>query len=104
MSPDSEDATSIHPFAMCPLYPFHFVLLYLCLLLPLLFAVVECSEELSAWAAKVKFNPAKLDVKDQMMQYNGPYNRTQAQIVCRDCPLPQGQYITLDSSYTAHSA
>lgn len=41
---------------MCPLYPFHLILLYLCLLLPLLFAVVEGSEELFAnW--KVNFLP-----------------------------------------------
>ncbi len=45
---------------MCPLYPFHLVLLYLCLLLPLLLAVVEGSEELFAnW--KVSFLPRKLD-------------------------------------------
>ena len=32
---------------MCPLYPLHIVLLYLCLILPLLLAVVQGSEELS---------------------------------------------------------
>ena len=26
---------------MCPLYPFHVIILYLCLILPLLFAVIE---------------------------------------------------------------
>ena len=33
---------------MCPLYPLHIVLLYLCLILPLLLAVVQGSEELSS--------------------------------------------------------
>lgn len=32
---------------MCPLYPFHIIILYLCLLLPLLLAVVQGAEELS---------------------------------------------------------
>jgi len=34
---------------MCPLYPFHLILLYICLLLPLLLAVVEGAETLSGW-------------------------------------------------------
>ena len=36
---------------MCPLYPLHIVLLYLCLILPLLLAVVQGSEELSTAVA-----------------------------------------------------
>lgn len=47
---------------MCPLYPFHFVLLYLCLLLPLLLAVVECSDVLidfKRW--NIVFSPQKIE-------------------------------------------
>jgi len=47
---------------MCPLYPFHFVLLYLCLLLPLLLAVVECSDVLidfKKW--NLVFSPQKIE-------------------------------------------
>jgi len=32
---------------MCPLYPFHVIILYLCLILPLLFAVIEGADELA---------------------------------------------------------
>ena len=34
---------------MCPLYPLHVVLLYLCLALPLLLAVVDGADSLAAW-------------------------------------------------------
>ena len=34
---------------MCPLYPFHILILYLCLMLPLLLAVVEAAESLAGW-------------------------------------------------------
>lgn len=65
---------------MCPLYPFHFVLLYLCLLLPLLFAVVEGSEELFAnW--KVTFLPGKV----HQLQVG---NRTNVTLMCEDCDVP----------------
>ena len=50
---------------MCPLYPLHIVLLYLCLILPLLLAVVQGSEELSTAIAATapngnKFHGGKL--------------------------------------------
>ena len=41
---------------MCPLYPLHIVLLYLCLILPLLLAVVQGSEELSTAIAATAAN------------------------------------------------
>jgi len=34
---------------MCPLYPFHILILYLCLMLPLLLAVVEAAESIAGW-------------------------------------------------------
>ena len=64
---------------MCPLYPFHLILLYLCLLLPLLFAVVEGSEELFAnW--KVNFLPENgTSVKE--------YNNSEVTFQCQDCEI-----------------
>jgi hypothetical protein len=32
---------------MCPLAPFHVIILYLCMILPLLFAVIEGADELA---------------------------------------------------------
>ena len=79
---------------MCPLYPFHLVLLYLCLLLPLLFAIVEGSEELFAnW--KVTFLPNKVD---KLMQFNS----TEVRLRCEDCPVPQG-YDDLKLNLAAYS-
>jgi len=43
-----------HLVTMCPLYPFHLIILYFCLLLPLLLAVVEGAESLASW--KVDFS------------------------------------------------
>ena len=55
---------------MCPLYPFHVIILWLCLILPLLFAVIEGAEELAGLKFKglsLIFKPGKID---QLMQYN----------------------------------
>ena len=54
---------------MCPLYPFHIIILYLCLLLPLLLAVVQGAEELSGLKifnkrrlpTDINFNLAQVD-------------------------------------------
>ena len=64
---------------MCPLYPFHLILLYLCLLLPLLFAVVEGAEEFSKW--NITFMPKSVEQLEE-------YNTTQAQLHCYDCKMP----------------
>jgi len=65
---------------MCPLYPFHVILLYLCLLLPLLFAVVEGSEELLAnW--RISFLPRKAG-------HLVEGNTTNANLLCEGCPDP----------------
>ena len=53
---------------MCPLYPFHIIILYLCLLLPLLLAVVQGAEELSgikisnnrAFPTEINFDPEEV--------------------------------------------
>jgi len=43
---------------MCPLYPFHIIILYFCLLLPLLLAVVEGAESLATW--KIDFSTTSI--------------------------------------------
>ena len=79
---------------MCPLYPFHLVLLYLCLLLPLLFAIVEGSEELfSGW--KVSFMPRNVEKLKQ-------FNSTEVRLHCEDCVVPQG-YEDLKLNLAAYS-
>jgi hypothetical protein len=45
---------------LCPLYPFHVVLLYLCLLLPLFLAVVDTSEALPELKWNLTFYPNKI--------------------------------------------
>jgi len=73
---------------MCPLYPLHIVLLYLCLILPLLLAVVQGSEEFSSLAisgnplnggssASLVFNPSKFKTQEQ--------NVSELQVTCYDC-------------------
>jgi len=49
--------------AVCPLYPFHVILLYLCLLLPALFAVIEGSDVLASSLSKwnLSFSTQKID-------------------------------------------
>ena len=72
---------------MCPLYPFHLVLLYLCLLLPLLLAVVEGSEELLQAVAgrgppRLSFLPPEVDRLTA-----GEFKAVK--LLCEDCPDPR---------------
>ena len=53
---------------MCPLYPFHLIILYLCLVLPLLLAVVQGAEEIAGWRVcskrlpqNIKFDPPQVE-------------------------------------------
>ena len=55
---------------MCPLAPFHVIILYLCLILPLLFAVIEGADELAGlklprW--NLQFTPDRVD---KLKQFN----------------------------------
>ena len=55
---------------MCPLYPFHVIILYLCLILPLLFAVIEGADELAGLKIpkfSLGFIPDKID---KLKQFN----------------------------------
>ena len=68
---------------MCPLYPFHVIILYLCLLLPLLFAIIEGADELASikvpkW--NLSFSPSKIDKLQE-------FNFTEVELSCQNCPL-----------------
>ncbi len=67
---------------MCPLYPFHLILLYLCLLLPLLLAVVEGSEVLAEFKNwNLTFSPRRVSKLQE-------YNTSEVQIACYNCLKP----------------
>lgn len=69
---------------MCPLYPFHLILLYLCLLLPLLLAVVEGSEVLADFKSwNLTFTPYKVRRLEE-------FNTTEVKISCLNCHKPPG--------------
>ena len=53
---------------MCPLYPFHVIILYLCLLLPLLFAVIEGKLKFKIIPNGTKI-PANLKVSPNLLIY-----------------------------------
>eukprot|EP00096_Caligus_rogercresseyi_P010608 TRINITY_DN3936_c0_g1_i1.p1 TRINITY_DN3936_c0_g1~~TRINITY_DN3936_c0_g1_i1.p1 ORF type:complete len:499 (+),score=164.91 TRINITY_DN3936_c0_g1_i1:100-1596(+) len=69
---------------MCPLYPFHMILLYLCLLLPLLFAIVEGAEEFVSLSPS---GPLKLT----------EYDSLELRATCVNCPADLKE-MTLSSS------
>jgi len=66
---------------MCPLYPFHMILLYLCLLLPLLMAVVEGSDLLASLPPSwnISFSSSKIDRLREETSEN-------FHVTCSDCP------------------
>merc|ERR1719348_75728 len=62
---------------MCPFYPFHVVLLYLCLLLPFFIAVIEGSQLLSV-------SPPRLEkLREEESQV--------VTVSCSDCPQEAGE-------------
>ena len=68
---------------MCPLYPFHVIILYLCLLLPLLFAIVEGADELAGLKVP-KWNVSFLPSKVEKLQEQ---NFTEVQLTCQGCSM-----------------
>jgi len=93
---------------MCPLYPFHVILLYLCLLLPLLLAVVEASSLLPA----AQKHPWHLSFS--ALQIGGGKNESSklreltskgVDVSCRDCAqVPGGSYQLLLRNQDPHVA
>jgi len=66
---------------MCPLYPFHVIILYLCLLLPLLFAIIEGADELSGRKWNLSFMP-----KNFTTEKIKEYESKEVQLSCDACP------------------
>ena len=82
---------------MCPLYPLHLVLLYLCLLLPLLLAVVEATSLLPTSASAQHHHPWSLSFS--ALQLGEGKNESsklreltskEVELSCTDCPQVQG--------------
>jgi len=66
---------------MCPLYPFHIIILYLCLLLPLLLAVVQGAEELSGLKLLTKRTlPKSIDFDPPQVQKLQEQNYTEVKL------------------------
>jgi len=67
---------------MCPLYPFHIIILYFCLLLPLLLAVVEGAESLASW--KVSFSHSMIGKGNETEKLRELTTKT-FEVFCSDC-------------------
>merc|ERR1711892_870495 len=67
---------------MCPLYPFHIIILYFCLLLPLLLAVVEGAESLAAW--KVTFSASSIGKGNETEKLRELTTKN-FDVICSDC-------------------
>ena len=65
---------------MCPLYPLHIALLYLCLLLPLLLAVVDGADVLASW--KLSFSQTVIGNKTDHLR---ELTSKQFEVQCQDC-------------------
>jgi len=67
---------------MCPLYPFHIIILYFCLLLPLLLAVVEGAESLASW--KVSFSHSMIGKGNETEKLRELTTKN-FEVFCSDC-------------------
>ena len=68
---------------MCPLYPLHIALLYLCLALPLLLAVVEGADTFSGW--KLGFSQAKLGAGSNETDKLRELTTKEFSVICSNC-------------------
>ena len=76
---------------MCPLYPLHIALLYLCLALPLLLALVEGADTLAGW--KLGFSRSKLGVGSNETDKLRELTTKQFDVICTDCvQQPSSKY------------
>ena len=70
---------------MCPLYPLHIALLYLCLLLPFLLALVDGAESLAGW--RLSFSQDKIgDKTDKFRELTS----RQFEVECDNCVQDRG--------------
>jgi len=67
---------------MCPLYPFHIIILYFCLLLPLLLAIVEGAESLASW--KVTFSASSIGQGNETEKLRELTTKN-FDVICTDC-------------------
>ena len=76
---------------MCPLYPLHIALLYLCLALPLLLAVVEGADTFAGW--KVGFSHSKLGAGSNETDKLRELTTKQFSVICSNCvQQPSSKY------------
>jgi len=78
---------------MCPLYPLHIIILYFCLLLPLLLAVVEGAESLAAW--KVKFSASSIGKGNETDKLRELTTKN-FDVLCSDCVQDSDRKYTLE--------
>ena len=71
---------------MCPLYPLHIVLLYLCLTLPLLLAVVDGASSLASW--KLNFSKEIIGVGNETEKLR-ELTSQQLELECDNCEQEQ---------------
>ena len=71
---------------MCPLYPLHVVLLYLCLALPLLLAVVDGADSLAAWRLTFSRNSIGHNKTERLRELTSG----QFDVLCSDCDQDPG--------------
>ena len=76
---------------MCPLYPLHIALLYLCLALPLLLAVVEGADTFAGW--KLGFSHSKLGAGSNETDKLRELTSKQFDVICSNCvQQPSNKY------------
>merc|ERR1712183_14127 len=77
--------------AMCPLYPLHIALLYLCLALPLLIALVEGADTFASW--KLGFSQSKLGAGSNETDKLRELTTKQFSVICSSCvQQPSSKY------------
>ena len=92
---------------MCPLYPIHMILLYLCLLLPLLLAVVEASSFLPAqkhpW--HLSFSASQIGEGKNETSKLRELTSKRVKVSCKDCAqVPGRSYQLLLHNHNPHVA
>merc|ERR1712183_352839 len=77
--------------AMCPLYPLHIALLYLCLALPLLIALVEGADTFASW--KLGFSQSKLGAGSNETDKLRELTTKEFSVICSNCvQQPSSKY------------
>ena len=72
---------------ICPLYPLHIILLYLCLALPFLLALVEGADTLAGW--NLTFSDTKIGVGNETEKLRELTDK-QFDVICSNCEQSPG--------------